>query len=238
MGKLDFLNVLFPDRCAICGHISGSDGEVVCSRCKRLILPITGPVCNRCGRPIYNSNLKLCAECAKKEYIVLSGKAMFIYDKYMKRAVIGFKFGGNKSIGIFFAKLLLARYRGWLSEMEFDAVIPVPVHKKKLRFRGFNQAAVVAGVIADGIGVRMDEDILVRNKDTKPQKALDEEERFKNLQNSFCVERYSRIYNRVLIVDDIYTTGATIEGCGAALRKVGVSEIHFLSLCIGDVPQL
>ena len=112
-------------------------------------------------------------------------------------------------------------------------IFPVPVHKKKFRFRGFNQAEYMAAQIGMELGIPVEGDYLIRTENTKPQKGLDVRARIKNLQKSFGVIQTGRRYRSVLLVDDIYTTGATLEACGKALKEAGTDRIYFLCLCIG-----
>ena len=110
----------------------------------------------------------------------------------------------------------------------------MPIHKKKRRKRGFNQAELIAGELEQLMGIPMDCEALVRVVKTVPMKELDNAHRVKNLQNAFQVREKVVRYRKVLIVDDIYTTGATFDACAAVLKDAGVSQVYGISLCVGD----
>ena len=117
-----------------------------------------------------------------------------------------------------------------------DMLLPVPVHKKRLQQRGYNQAELIAKELGVHAKIPVVTDWLCRQENTLPQKELSAQERFQNLQGAFAVkeaELYTNI-NCVIIIDDIYTTGSTIEACSQVMRKIGVQNIYFLCLCSGQ----
>ena len=111
-------------------------------------------------------------------------------------------------------------------------IMPVPVNKKRLRFIGFNQAEILAEKLGECLDIPVRTEVLVRTEDTRPQKTLDVHKRIANLQKGFAVTRPVE-GRRILLVDDIYTTGATLEACGNVLKRAGAEKICFVSLCIG-----
>lgn len=161
------------------------------------------------------------------------GYALYPYDRLMKRAVRNFKYEGELSCGDYFAGELAAAYGNWIRQISPDVIIPVPIHEKRMRFRGFNQAEHIALLIGEKLGIRVLTDYLIRTENTTPQKGLDVKSRMKNLQKRFQVVADDIYFKKVLLVDDIYTTGATLEACGSALKKAGSERIYFLCLCIG-----
>ncbi len=119
--------------------------------------------------------------------------------------------------------------RSWQAE----ALIPVPIHKSRMRKRGFNQAALVAERMGERLGIPVEKDILVRVKKTKAQKNLSDAERRENLKNAFQVSGNELKLKRVVLVDDIYTTGSTLDAGASVLREAGAEKVYFLSICIG-----
>ena len=115
-----------------------------------------------------------------------------------------------------------------------DVIIPVPIHISKYKERGFNQAGLIAQALGRAMQIPVDEEYLVRIVKTQPMKELSNRERIKNLQNAFQVREKVVRYRKVLIVDDIYTTGATFDACAAVLKDAGVSQVYGISLCVGD----
>lgn len=228
------LNTVFPKKCVICHNIlnKGMTGAL-CSACRRQLHPVTEPRCKRCSKPLQVSGEELCRDCRGKTFYVTKGMALYSYDRMMQTAIANFKYGGELSCGDYFARELVKGYGDWIKEVSPEVILPVPVHKKKLRFRGFNQAEYMAAQIGKELGIPVMGDYLMRTENTRPQKGLDVRARIENLQRSFGVIQNGRRYHKVLLVDDIYTTGATLEACGSALKEAGTNRIYFLCLCIG-----
>ena len=207
----DFLiTLVFPHKCAACGKtMPGGRTEMLCETCDRQLHAITEPRCKRCSKPVDDLTQELCEDCAKREFIVSGGKALYRYDERMQQVIRQFKYEGRFEIGA----VCLS-------------------HKKRLRFRGFNQAEILAEKLGECLDIPVRTEVLVRTEDTKPQKTLDVHKRIANLQKGFAVTRPVE-GRRILLVDDIYTTGATLEACGNVLKRAGAEKICFVSLCIG-----
>ena len=116
--------------------------------------------------------------------------------------------------------------------MNVDVIIPVPVHPSRRRKRGFNQAEVLAKIMGERLGIPVRTDLLTRTKKTLPQKELSAGERLKNLSGAFRAEVIPAEIRRILLVDDIYTTGSTIEACTRALKTSGAQAIYFVVICM------
>lgn len=232
----DFLMTLvFPHKCAACGKtMPGKRVEMLCETCDRQLHPITEPRCKRCSKPIADITQELCEDCSQREYVVSYGKALYLYDERMQQVIRQFKYEGRFEIGNYFAERMADAFGEWIYRERLDMILPVPIHKKRLRFRGFNQAAVMAEYLGGCLGMPVLSDLLIRTEDTKPQKTLDMHKRIANLQKGFAVTK-PVVGKRILLVDDIYTTGATLEACGKVLKKAGSEKICFVSLCIGTV---
>lgn len=228
------LNILFPEKCIVCHRIlSDPDSGKMCAICRKTVLPVTEPRCRRCSKSIEDVEGELCEDCRDRRFYVEAGYALYPYDKPMQKAVRYFKYDGEAANGLYFADQMADRYGEWVKKIGPDIIIPVPIHKKRMRFRGFNQAACLAGRIGERLGIPADPDYLVRTENTKPQKGLDSKARFRNLQRGFAVRKDGGTYRNILLVDDIYTTGATLEACGRVLKEEGAENIYFLCLCIG-----
>lgn len=228
------LEAVFPDKCVICHDILKKRGTgALCRACRRQLHPVAEPRCKRCSKSLEISEEELCGDCRGKNFYVKKGMALYSYDRMMQTAIANFKYGGELSCGAYFAGELVKRYGAWVKDLSPEVILPVPVHKKKLRFRGFNQAEYMAAQIGMELGIPVTGDYLIRTENTRPQKGLDVRARIENLQRSFAVIQTGRPYRNVLLVDDIYTTGATLEACGKALKEAGTNRIYFLCLCIG-----
>lgn len=163
---------------------------------------------------------------------------MWRYDATMKRSIGWFKYNRRKEYADFYALELSKWYGKKIISWNPDMLIPVPVHRSREKQRGFNQASIIAGKLGDILKIPVCTDILVRTRKTLPQKELSNEERKKNIHHAFAVAgknvNYCRTLNRVVLIDDIYTTGSTLDACARVLRSCGVKEIYFITLCIGQ----
>ena len=138
--------------------------------------------------------------------------------------------------GVEDAQAALLRLRDRLLSMEAECLVPVPIHPARMRKRGFNQAELLARKLGDGLGLPVRTDLLFRCRNTEPQKELGPQGRLKNLEKAFTAAPAADgpVPERVILVDDIYTTGSTIEACSRALGRAGVKKTYFFALCIGQ----
>ena len=132
----------------------------------------------------------------------------------------------------FYARAAALRFGKQFRQAGIQVIVPVPVHASRLKARGFNQAAVLAEKLSAELGIPWEE-LLIRVKKTDPQKSLGSAERLKNLRGAFEAEQEAGKWERVLLVDDIYTTGSTAEICSRALLKTGVKQVFVFAVCIG-----
>lgn len=221
----------------MCGNIVLPRGQLACPSCEERQPPIGEPVCLHCGKPVAGSQTAYCSDCAGKESAFVRGFALWNYDAVMKWSIGQFKYHGRREYRDYYVEKLLAVFGERLRRLELEAVIPVPVHPNRYRQRGYNQAELLAEGVAEGLGVPVIRDLLLRKRDTAPQKELNPGERRHNLSTAFQINVKSREWKhyrrRVLLVDDIYTTGSTAEACAETLRQAGIGEIYVLCLCIG-----
>lgn len=195
----------------------------------------------KCGKPVLNDEQEYCFDCVKHKHHYERGYSVFVYDDIMKQAIGDFKFRNKKEFGAFFINEAVSRYGSRITDLNPDALIPVPIHASKKRFRGYNQAEIICNGIGHELGIPVVNDLLVRNRKTMPQKQLNDLERLKNLEEAFeyNVELADKFKNegirlsKVIIIDDIYTTGSTMEACTNVLQANGVEVIYFISICIG-----
>jgi len=161
---------------------------------------------------------------------------MFVYNEFIKKSLFGLKFFKHTWIGHEYGKLLGEYYINQdLGEIDF--IVPVPLHKFRNLERGYNQAEIIANSLGTSIEKPMISQCLKRNKNTKPQKDLSDKQRPLNMLKAFKVNnKYINVIKnkKILLVDDIYTTGSTIDGCAKVLIDSGASEVYFLTVAIGD----
>lgn len=178
-----------------------------------------------------------CPECQKLRPVVERNFAVWQYDVVMKKSITDFKYGGRTEYTSFYVRNIMKCYGMRLKRLGVSVLVPVPCSQKRKRYRGFNQAEVLAKALAREMGCIMCP-MLTRTRDTLPQNALDPKERRKNLVNAFAwnekaVSKLAAVPAAVAIVDDIYTTGNTMNSCAEVLKKHGVAHVYGISLCIG-----
>ena len=214
--------LFFPPRCLLCGEILAIGQGKLCSDCQM-------EVQRREGRLLFSPQ-------TQQPEGLEAGFAVFYYEE-SKEAIWRFKFHGAYRMGEDFGRLMAekAGKAGSLDLAKAQVVIPVPVHRQRLRLRGFNQAALLARPVAAVLKVPMSE-TLCRIRHTKAQMTLGDQQRQENVHHAFAVVRPEEVRDkRVLLIDDIYTTGATASSCALALRQAGASSVSVLALAAGAV---
>lgn len=230
------MNIFYPRRCPICGGIVLPIGELICNGCQKKLPIIQEPRCKKCSKPIENEERELCYDCSKRVFHYQYGYALWVYNETLQKSMVAFKYKNKAEYATYYIRELMKYYRKPIQIMKVDVIVPVPIHKKRLKQRGYNQAALLAKGIGEALELPVEEQLLVRRKNTIAQKRLNDQERFQNLSHAFCVNaEVAKEYRfkKVLLVDDIYTTGSTIETCTNAMLNAGIKEVFFVSLCIG-----
>jgi ComF family protein len=149
----------------------------------------------------------------------------------LRQVVQKFKYGRKVSLGKPLGRLMALGCQEFLGECYVDMIIPVPLHPTRLRWRGFNQSVLLARQISRAYEVPIDPYVLQRNKETQPQTELNEEQRRRNVRGAFALHPRRRVKGkRLLVVDDVYTSGATVNECSRTLKQAGAKEVHVLTL--------
>lgn len=227
------LNTIYPPVCALCGDLLGKNEIYICAVCEVSLPHVTEPACFKCGKEISDNETELCEDCSRYTRSFVRGFPAMNYDEVFQESIAAFKYHGKRDYGKYFA-YEIARSRGKdIAGVNPDVLVPVPLHKKKLRKRGYNQAEIIAGELGRRLDIPVDDKILIRAVNTLPQKRLNGIERENNLKNAFQSEEKRVKYNKIMLVDDIYTTGTTVEACTKILHDIGVKDIYYTSICIG-----
>jgi ComF family protein len=231
---------LYPPRCRACAaRITGRDAEYFCSRCWTKIQRIGHPLCVLCGRPFPDAagDDHTCGGCITRPPHFVQARAWACYPREeseehpLRQAVQKFKYGRKVSLGKPLGRVMARGCREFLAACEADLIIPVPLHPQRLRWRGFNQSALLARQISRIYAVPMDPFLLRRIKETPAQTQLNEEERRRNVRGAFALAAGGAIENKsVLLIDDVYTSGATVNECSRTLRKSGAEQVFVLTL--------
>lgn len=232
------LDIIYPRRCPICSEIVVNKGELACISCAKKPVLIKEPRCKKCSKPIDNEEALLCYDCQQNSFAYYEGYALWSYDVVMKKSIYNFKYGGRREYKDFYINSMIEHLGDKIKEVNPDVLIPVPLYKAKKRKRGFNQAELLAIGIGDRLQIPVLKNGLIRNKNTLPQKQLSNIERIKNLEKAFSIchkelKSYGKPILKVMLVDDIYTTGSTVEACTRILKAEGINQVSFICLCIG-----
>ena len=233
--KEELINLIYPRRCPICEKVLAPKEHFIHPDCKARLVKIREPKCMRCGKPVEAEKQEYCFDCYNKNLHFIKGFPCFKYDRLMSKSISAFKYKGKREYADFYVEEILDMYETTFCELRFNAIIPIPIHKTKYRVRGFNQAEIIARMISERISVPIDTTILIRSRKTLPQKELNDKERLRNLEQAFDISESAlkKCYDKVLLVDDIYTTGSTIEACTKKLLSTGIKEVYYTSICIG-----
>lgn len=226
------IRLIYPECCPFCDEVTGGEGKI-CNKCLPKIKYVGNPSCMKCGKPISQDEKEYCYDCSVKQHIFDRGISIFIYSDLVRKSIFRFKYENRKCYAKTYAKLLKKDVIHTLSEWGCDAIIPVPISRERYKKRGYNQAELLAREISEIINLPVDSSTLCRVKNTKPQKNLEANERAKNLENAFKISKNVVQYKKIILVDDIFTTGNTFDACADVLKKAGVNKIYFISLSIG-----
>lgn len=235
---MEIIRMLYPKRCPVCDDILPDapliEGRNICLKCNEKLHYITSPRCYICGKQLYYANDEYCADCKNKKHFFKQGVGVFGYDERIKASMYRFKYSNRREYAKFYGEAIVSRYGHLIRSWNPEVVIPVPMYRIKKLQRGYNQAELVATEVGNLLQIAVENRLLVRVRATKAMKELDDEERIKNLQNAFKLSKNIVKYKKVLLIDDIYTTGATIDACSEILIRAGVEEVFFVSVCIGN----
>ena len=207
-----------------------------CSSCLNKLDYIKAPYCRKCGKPLSvgaDTEL-LCSDCRTHERSFIQNRALLCYDECMRDIMIDIKYNGRKEYLKLFGALAADRLGAWIQCLDASCLIPVPIHASRLMKRGYNQSELLCRYISDLIHVPVRNDIIIRNKKTAAQKELNADERLLNLQSAFKTAGRLPSESIALIVDDIYTTGSTLEACTERIMEAGAARVYGLTICIGE----
>lgn len=234
--------LLYPSNiyCIGCGAIiDESRLYSLCDGCMETFHFAVDRTCLKCGKILEEGyGHSLCRECTAYERDFDRGFCCMLYGLYEKDMLLKFKYGGKAWYGEKLGQLMYDRFA--MENEEIDLVVPVPIHRKKLKKRGYNQAELLAAPVAKNLGKPL-AGALVRTVNTKPMSGLTRTERLDNLENVFTVSEYYRKMiegKRILLIDDIFTSGSTADACARALKAGGARSVILLVLAAGGNGQM
>ena len=238
------LDVIYPRHCPICDGLLPvleiNDGRIRTGRmlhksCARKIRYVTGASCMKCGKPLPSSEKEreYCTDCRRVRHVFDRGYSVFDY-RSISGSIYKFKYMGRQEYARFYGAAVKRHLGKELQKLGIDAIIPVPMYKAKEIKRGYNQADIFAEMVGRELEIPVYKNVIKRNKNTLPMKKLDVRGRRNNLKKAFNIARNDVKFKCILIIDDIYTTGSTIDEIAHEFRTAGVSRIYFLTLAIGQ----
>ena len=229
---------VFPPRCPVCGGLRIPWESNTCTDCAAKLRFIKEPVCMCCGREISEEGKEYCSRCEEARMSFERNFAVWQYDKRMKKSIAGFKYDGRKEYVDFYIRHMAGSYGKQLLKYGVTVLVPVPISRKRRRFRGFNQTELLADALAKELGITSAK-LIKRVKSTPPLSGLSPTERMRTLRDAFCWDekealKQKELPHTVALVDDIFTTGTTMEACTHVLTEKGISSVYGICICIGN----
>jgi ComF family protein len=215
----------------VCDDIVTPYGNGICKECRDKLKLLTSPWCLQCGKKLESSK-EYCEDCKRKKHKYIRGRALYEYAS-AKMPIYRFKYGGRAEYADYFGREMSRYLCDFIREVNPDALVPIPLHKMRLRKRGYNQAQLLARAVSGYTGIPVNDKLLVRVKNTRPLKMLNPSERQNNLKKAFNISKNDVKLNTIIIVDDIYTTGSTIDEAASVLMDAGIRNIYFITLACG-----
>lgn len=228
-----FLDLLYPSRskCNVCGR---TEAGAACSICMASLDYLQGITCIHCGKQLNEQyRHSTCPDCMEGTFFYERAYSCFEYKGMGKVLMHKFKYEGKVQLAKVIAGLMEERLKN--EGLKTDAIIPVPIHWKKLESRGFNQSSLIARELGERTGKPVI-DCLERTKETKAQYNLDRTQRYLNIVDAFSVRLRYNIdkYKSILLLDDIYTTGSTVNECSRVLKKAGAKRVYVITAATGS----
>ena len=216
------LNLVFPPRCVACG----AWGDWFCAACRAAVQPLPDPCCSHCGRPL--RRVGCCKRCQESGSHLEAIRSTSAHRQPLSVAIHAFKYNGLSVLAEPLADMLWTTWR--VAPAACEIIVPVPLHPARVRERGYNQSALLARALGRRLGIPTAADVIHRVRDTKPQVGLSRPERLQNMAWAFASQRCLTGSPHILLVDDVCTTGATLEACAEVLLQAGAGSIRALTL--------
>lgn len=228
LGK--FVDILYPRRCVLCDSVLKKDEPLVCRSCAKEVSFIKERCCAHCGKILKSRYEDLCDVCGHSRRVFDEAAAPFSYSGAVRDSIFRFKDSGRAEYAAFYAKCIYEYTKERIKRWNADTLVPVPLYEDKLHKRGYNQAELLAAELSKLTGIPVDNSLVRRTKNTAAQKDLNAAQRRSNLMSAFTLARGAAVPEGVIIVDDIFTTGSTLD-CIASVLKDGCAR-HVYALCI------
>ncbi len=234
----NLFSLIYPQSiyCISCGAIINQYAKYsLCGKCISKFQWIEKRICQKCGR-IISSEEKICKDCENKTHEFTKGYVCAQYGLYERTVMMDYKYGGEAYLGRIIGRIMAERIS--IEKLNIDLILPVPIHKERKKKRGYNQAEIISKTMGKEIDVLTLNKAIKRKKNTKPMKSLDSSQREENVKEAFIIEQryYAKIKGKnILIIDDIYTTGSTVNSVAKCLVEGGSGEVNFLVFAAGKI---
>lgn len=252
-------DLVFPRRCPVCDRPVRPAGALICPECEQMLERVEEPVCRRCGKPLRSPDRHFCGDCLSLRHIYERGCAVFTYHS-AAGGLFRFKYGGRQEYGAFYGSCMAQKLEEFTGRAGTgqdpglpgpedlrtgggyprpgiprpDFLVPVPLSARRLKKRGYNQALVLAREVSARTKVPVLDHALGRVSDTLPMKNMAPAERQNNLKKAFQAFGNDVELKTIMLIDDIYTTGSTVDACADALYRRGAGHVFFMTLAIGE----
>jgi competence protein ComFC len=229
--KEGFLDILYPPdlSCILCGEEAFIvPGYSLCRPCFDQLPFIRSSVCGVCGRPMDKG--EICPDCSVQDHHFHQACSVFEYSPEIQKLIYRFKYGGQTYLAPFLGRCMAEKLESMENRPSIQGLVPVPLHPNRRRKRGFNQAELMAREMEKRTGIPVLDRVLIRKRDTSAQAGLRRLERMENMANAFAFRNREEIQSKILLlIDDIYTTGATAEQCSRVLMEAGASRVYVMT---------
>ena len=225
-------SLLYPSRCPVCDQLLGTGIQRMCATCRQRVHYLSGPLCCQCGKKLSNCEAEYCGDCSRRKHLFTAGRALYEYED-IAPALYRFKYDGCREYATFFGRELAGQLGNYIRSLEPDGLVPIPMYPTKERRRGYNQAGLLAQALGRELDIPVYPKLVVRNRNTRPLKELNSEERLNNLKRAFNLEQNGVKLKKIILVDDIYTTGSTMDQVSAVLLNGGCQRVYFVTLAVG-----
>jgi ComF family protein len=230
-------SVLFPSGCRLCeGLLTRADRLPLCDSCLDSFRELPEKICERCGQPWAEGSgpegtESVCGECRERGFAFDAARSFGVYDGTLARAIVLMKYERIEPLGAWFAERLVEAARRIPAEFAADLIVPVPLHRTREKERGFNQVDFFGRPLARRLGLPY-RPVLLKRERARPEKHLLRfEERWEAVRGAFVIRDGGRVDNlRILLLDDVMTSGATLDACSRALREAGAKSVAGLTI--------
>ncbi len=231
--SLKILSYFFPHTCLSCHEVFAyGDEREFCGSCQKEILHLSDSICKICGEDLKNPDLhsSLCGDCLQDKPPFEWARSVFELSPTLSKILYSFKYAADESALSWMNEQIFGYLKSHFEDIQFDYILPVPLHSWRLIRRGYNQSLLLAKKLAQSRNEKLDFENLVKQKSTSAQSTLSKKERLKQLRGAFLLKKKEKYQKqKVLIIDDVYTTGSTLRECAQVLKEAG-AEVYVMTL--------